>query len=313
MMGTSSSALRRSDEPTSVIRRTANVGSVIDLHTHSRCSDGSETPQRVVELAATAGCSALALTDHDTLAGLEVAGSEADRLGVELVRGCEISCLGGPFGSEAREVSTHVLVYFVPEEETPLHAELERLRSDRLTRNRRLVDRLGELGVAVDYDRIVAEAGGEPGLGRPHFAKALVESGVAEDTSDAFDRWLGQGGLAYVAKARLRPHEAAEIARASRAVAVLAHPLSLGLALGELSSFVGELAGAGFGGIEAIYGSYEPAKRRELEALASHHGLVATGGSDFHGTFKPGLSVGEGLGDLSVSDSVLESLAARVA
>ena len=285
---------------------------MIDLHTHSNVSDGSEVPSAIPELAAAAGCSAVALTDHDSLAGLAEAAASAARVKVELVPGCEVSCVKPKVagGAEVRG-SVHVLCYFVEEGDGPLQDELRALRDDRRRRNMALIERLAELGVPVSWDELVAEAGGEAGVGRPHFARVLVRHGAAEDIQDAFDRWLADGGPAYVPKARLQAPEVTRLARASGGVSVLAHPLSLGLEPGVLESVVGELAEAGLTGMEATYGAYGTDDRRLLGAMADRLGLVASGGSDFHGTFKPGLSVGTGTGDLKVPDSVLEELAAR--
>jgi predicted metal-dependent phosphoesterase TrpH len=285
---------------------------VIDLHTHSNVSDGSEPPGRIPELAAAAGCRAVALTDHDSLAGLADAAAAAAGLGVELVPGCEVSCRkpAAPGGGRVTG-SVHVLCYFVEEGEGPLQDELRALRADRRTRNAALVERLDELGVPVSWEEVVAEAGGEEGVGRPHFARVLVRHGHAEDIGDAFDRWLADDRPAYVPKARLGADDVARLARASGGVAVLAHPLSLGLDPPKLGSLVHELAEVGLSGIEAVYGSYLPDERRMLGDLARRAGLVATGGSDFHGTFKPDLSVGVGRGDLDVPDDTLAALADR--
>lgn len=284
---------------------------VIDLHTHSSVSDGSETPARVMALAAAAGCSAVALTDHDSVAGLPEAAAAAAASGVTLVPGCEVSCVGPvPDGAEVAS-SAHVLVYFAGGDGGPLDEELAALRRDRHRRNLALVERLQELGVPVRYEAVVARAGHEAGVGRPHVAAELVALGAAEDVDDAFDRWLGTGRPAHVPKARLAPADVADVARRSGGLAVLAHPLSLGLTPPTLDRYVGELAAVGFAGLEAVYGRYRPEERRMLEQLARHHGLVATGGSDFHGRFKPDLAVGTGLGDLRVPDDRLEQLAAR--
>lgn len=285
---------------------------MIDLHTHSSVSDGSEAPARIPELAAAAGCSAVALTDHDSLDGLAEAAEAAARVGVTLVRGCEVSCRKPVLADGTRPGgSVHVLCYFVEGDEGPLQDELVKLRGDRRERNRHLVERLRELGVDCSWDEVVAEAGTEAGVGRPHFARVLVRKGVAVSVDDAFDRWLADGRPAYVPKARVDPPQVAALARASGAVAVLAHPLSLGLEPAVLESVVTELAGHGLGGLEAVYGNYSPDDRRRLRRLAERAGLVATGGSDFHGTFKPDLRVGTGLGDLDVPDDALEALAAR--
>jgi hypothetical protein len=277
---------------------------VIDLHLHSTASDGTDPPEVIPELAAAAGCQAIALTDHDTLSGLPIASARAVELGVELVRGCEVSCA---FGG----ASAHVLVYFVEEDEGPLHEELARLRADRVERNHQLVHRLVALGIPLTYEEVVATAASEESLGRPHFAAVLVDKGAADSIPDAFDRWLGHGQPAYVPKARVHPADIARVARASGAVCVLAHPFTLDLPPDELDRAVGDLAAAGFGGIEAYYANYQLEQRRLLIDLAARHDLVATGGSDYHGTVKPGLSVGTGRGDLKVPNNVLERLDAR--
>jgi len=278
---------------------------VIDLHTHSTCSDGTDPPEAIPELAAKAGCRAVALTDHDNLSGLAAARARADELGLQFVNGCEVSCL-------FKDRSAHVLCYFVDEDEGPLQDELARLRADRVKRNKLLVDKLrNEFGMQITYDEVVAEAAREESVGRPHFAALLVRHGAAESMQDAFDKWLGAGKPAYIPKARVAPEEVARLARASGGVAVLAHPYSLQLGDGALTAAVGELAEAGFSGIEAEYGRYTPDERAELRTLAQRAGLVATGGSDYHGTVKHDLSVGVGQGDLRVPDSMLEDLAAR--
>ncbi len=278
---------------------------VIDLHTHSNVSDGSDPPERIPELAAAAGCTAVALTDHDSLGGLPAARRRADELGLTLVPGCELSCRGPGSGG------MHVLVYFVEDDGGPLAAELVHLRDDRRTRNERLVARLHELGVPIAFDDVVAQAGGSEGVGRPHFAAVLVRMGIAESIDDAFTRYLGAGAPGYVPKARLEGPEVAHLAALSGGVAVLAHPLSLGLEPPALEASVAELAAAGFVGIEALYGNYRPEERQALTRLAHRHGLVVTGGSDYHGTSKPDLAVGTGRGDLSVPEQVLDDLAGR--
>lgn len=277
---------------------------MIDLHTHSRVSDGSEAPGRVVELAAAAGCSAVALTDHDSLGGLDDAGAAAEAAGIRLVRGCEVSCASDTG-------SAHVLCYFIEGRHGPLQDELRRLRHDRAERNAALLARCAELGLPVTTEEVVAEAGGADGVGRPHVAAVLVRNGAASSVADAFDRFLGKGAPAYVPKARLTVGEVAGLATASGAVAVLAHPLSLGLEPDTLERLLAAHAEAGLAGLECHYGRYDPATRRDLVALARRHALVATGGSDFHGAYKPDLAVGTGTGDLQVPDEALADLEAR--
>jgi 3',5'-nucleoside bisphosphate phosphatase len=277
---------------------------VIDLHTHSTASDGTDAPERVAELAARAGCRAFALTDHDTLGGLAAARRRADELGVELVAGCEVSCAFGPR-------SIHVLVYFVDDGEGPLQDELVRLRQDRVARNRTMTTQLQALGLPLTYEEVVAEAAGEDSAGRPHFAAVLVRHGAVESVPEAFDRYLGEGRPGYVEKARVNPAEIAALATASGGVAVLAHPFTLGLDRSDLAAAVGELAAAGLQGVECYYGRYSHDERVGLAELARRFDLVATGGSDHHGAGKPDLTVGTGRGDLKVADKLLDLLAAR--
>lgn len=288
----------------SAIQPTGSLQTVIDLHSHSVLSDGSETPERVVELAGSAGCTAVALTDHDGLDGVPAAAAAARSFGIRLIPGCEVSCAwsGG---------SLHVLCYFIEPGTGPLQSELVRLREDRDRRNLRLVERLRELGVDLSYEEVEREAGGT-GIGRPHFAAVLVRHGAASSAQDAFDRWLGTGRPAYLSKARVEPGAIASLAKASGGLAVLAHPLSLGLEPGDLDRQVAALAEAGFEGLECYYGRYDEDTRRELVALARRHGLVPTGGSDFHGSYKPDLSMGTGTGDLSVPDEVVAELESRL-
>jgi hypothetical protein len=278
---------------------------MIDLHTHSDVSDGSDPPERIPELAAEAGCGAVALTDHDSLAGIRAAGRRAAELGITFVPGCEVSCRSPGGGG------MHVLVYFVDEVESPLTEELGRLRDDRRRRNLALAERLASLGLPLTYDQVVAEAGGEEGVGRPHFAAALVASGAAHSIDDAFERYLAHGRPGYVAKGRLDGAEVARLARQSGGVAVLAHPYSMGIDGPDLARVVGELAVAGFAGIEAVYGRYSPRQRQSLGNLARRFDLIPTGGSDYHGRIKPDLAVGTGRGDLRVADTVLQQLSSR--
>jgi 3',5'-nucleoside bisphosphate phosphatase len=278
---------------------------VIDLHTHSTASDGSDPPEAVVELAAEAACKAVALTDHDTFEGLVAARRRADELGIELVAGCEVSCVA-PRGGVM-----HVLAYFVDTEESPLAEELVRLRGDRRSRNLALAERLASLGIPVTYEMAVERAGSEAGVGRPHFAAAMVAVGVADSTDDAFERVLGNNRPGYVPKARLSGKEVVSLITDSGGVAVLAHPYSLGFESSELAGAVGELAESGFVGIEATYGRYSKRQRQQLTNMARRFDLIATGGSDYHGEHTPDLRVGTGTGDLKVADHILADLDAR--
>lgn len=277
---------------------------MVDLHTHSNVSDGSDSPEEVVELAAKAELSALALTDHDRQDGIEPARRRASELGIELVPGVEISC--------EHSGTMHMLVYFLGPGEGPLQDELSRLQRARETRNERLIARLCELGMPVTLEELLAEAG-PTGAGRPHIAAILVRKGYASSVQDAFDKYLGKGGPAYLDKERLEALPAISLALASGALPVLAHPLSLNLSPSALESAVGELAEAGLAGLEAIYGRYSQDERAGLAVMAARAKLAITGGSDHHGRYKPDLTVGTGRGDLHVPDGALAALRERLA
>jgi predicted metal-dependent phosphoesterase TrpH len=278
------------------------VSGVIDLHTHSDRSDGSDPPGRIVELAHNVGCSAVALTDHDTLDGLPAARTRAEQLGIRLVPGCEVSCIPIAGGG------VHVLVYFVDDPNSRLGVELFRLRDDRRARNEALAGRLQQLGIPVTLEMAAAHAGTVEGVGRPHFARAMVDVGAVATLDEAFGRYLGNSGEAYIPKGRLTVSDVCGLARDSGGVAVLAHPHTVGLEGDALASAVSGMAEAGLGGIEAVYGRYTPRQRNDMSNLARRFGLVATGGSDYHGAAKPDLHIGTGTGDLKVADRVLAQL-----
>lgn len=279
---------------------------MIDLHSHSTMSDGTDTPSEVVRLACDAGLTALALTDHDTLDHVAEARTAADRRGLRLVPGCEISCeLAG------RAPGTmHLLVFFVDDGPGELQDRLAELQVARNERNVQIVEALNAHGVPITVEAVRAQAG--PGsVGRPHIARVLMESGHVSSIQEAFDVWLGKGRPAYFERDRLGPEDAIALAHASGGVCAVAHPGSLELADGALHAFVGELAGAGLDGLECEYGAYPPEERAPFHELARRHGLAPTGGSDYHGDNKPGLSVGVGRGDLRVPDEFLADLESR--
>jgi predicted metal-dependent phosphoesterase TrpH len=279
---------------------------VIDLHSHSTMSDGTDTPAEVVRLAGAAGLSALALTDHDTLDHLAEARTAAAEQGLRLVPGCEISCeLGGRAPG-----SMHLLVFFVDDEPGELQDRLAALQAARNERNVQIVEALNAHGVQITVADVHAQAG--PGsVGRPHIARVLMESGRVASIQEAFDVWLGKGQPAYFERDRLGPEDAVELTHASGGVCAVAHPGSLGLADDELDELVAQLADAGLDGLECEYGAYLPEERAPFHQLARRHGLAPTGGSDYHGENKPGLSVGVGRGDLRVPDEYLGGLESR--
>ncbi|MFP3914764.1 MAG: PHP domain-containing protein [Actinomycetota bacterium] len=284
----------------------------VDLHTHSVVSDGSDTPAEVVRLAASAGLRALALTDHDTLGGLEEAGTAAAGYGIELVPGVELSLDWSGFGPETDEPGgMHLLVLWLEEESGPLQDRLAELRRGRDDRNHSILERLAQLGLDVPMEEVMARAG-EGSVGRPHIAGVMVDRGYVPDIASAFEQYLAQGGPAYVGRTRLRPHEAIDLALRSGGVPVLAHPQTLGYPDdARLEEAVRRLAEAGLVGMESHHAAVKAPRRRILRRMADRLGLAPSGGSDYHGTYKPGMEIGIGCGDLSVPDEFLEGLRRR--
>ncbi len=273
----------------------------VDLHTHSTYSDGSDSPAEIVSAAAAAGLEAVALTDHDNLNGILEAAAAADASEVELIPGVELSCEWQPGGM-------HLVVLWLEPGPGPLQDRLEILQAGRRQRNVELIELLQKLDVDISYEEVMAEAGGT-GVGRPHVAAVLVRKGVVGSIPEAFDLYLASGRPAYVERYRLPPEEAIELARASGAVPIVAHPHTLGMTGTTLDQELRRLARHGLVGLECYYPEYEPETRLELVERARDVGLVPSGGSDYHGTYKPGLEIGRGYGDLSVGREVWQELA----
>ncbi len=248
--------------------------SKVDLHVHTTASDGRYTPAEVVHLAVARGLRALGITDHDSVAGVPEALATAAQghATLEVIPGVEMS-------TETHRGEVHILGYYVNIADADLLALLDRLRDARRTRAQRMVDRLAELGVHVPWQR-VADLAGDGAYGRPHIARVMVELGLVPSTADAFAQYIGAQGPAYVARYKLTPVEATRAVIAAGGVPVLAHPWGI---VG-LEDLVAELMAEGLAGIEAYYRGYPPPVMQELVGLARKYGLIATGGSDFHGT-----------------------------
>ena len=275
----------------------------VDLHAHSTASDGSESPAAVVGLAVRAGLSAVALTDHDTLEGIEEAREEAGKAGIELVPGAEIACQWNRGG-------LHIVVLFLEPGPGPLQDRLAEFRAGRESRNRAISRRLDEIGIDIHHEEVLAQAG-DGSVGRPHFAALLVAKGYVPDIPTAFREYLGSNGVAYATRPLLPPEEVIRLARRSGGVPVVAHPHTVGLNTAEeYAATFRRLAGYGLVGVECHYGEYPAETRRRLEETVRSFGLLPSGGSDFHGSYKPGQRVGVGRGDLAVPDRFLEDLRA---
>jgi 3',5'-nucleoside bisphosphate phosphatase len=253
----------------------------IDLHVHSNASDGTDPPAVVVRRAARANLDVMALTDHDTQAGIAEA-REALPPGLTLIPGMELSCSISPGGRPPAR-SVHLLAYLFDPDDPVLNAETELIRDDRIHRARVMVAKLRELGAPVTWDQVTGIAGGAV-VGRPHIARALAAAGVVETPADAFAKeWIGDGGRAYADRYAPDPARAIALVRAAGGVPVLAHPRSPGYEITD-EVIIG-LAAAGLAGLEVWHPDHDHSERTRLAALASRLGLVATGGSDDHGSF----------------------------
>jgi 3',5'-nucleoside bisphosphate phosphatase len=274
----------------------------IDLHTHTDRSDGTFAPAGLVRLAAQRGLDVVAVTDHDTTEGLEEALAAGSELGVEVVPGVELS-------AEHDGTSIHVLCYWMDVANAPLQEELSRLRDERFRRGERMVEKLRELGLPIEFDRVheIARGGN---IVRPHIAQAMVEAGHVETEKDAFDRWIGDGRPAHVPKHALAPLDALALIRGAGGLCVLAHPGMWGEESSVPEELIESMAGAGMAGLEVDHTDHDPVEREHWRTLADRLSLIPTGGSDCHGTRYDPVRLGTALCD-PASFAALRALARR--
>lgn len=271
----------------------------VDLHAHSTASDGAVSPAELVQAAARADLQAIAVTDHDTIAGNDEAVATGVQLGIRVIAGCELSAYDGDF-------EVHLLALHISDPDA-IRPSLEGFQNERVERGRNIVERLAKLGYPIPIDDVLAEAAGGA-LGRPHIARVLIRAGFASDHRDAFDRLLGAGKPAYVPKPRLDVSDAIGIAQSAGALAVWAHPGREGT-----RERLARLATHGLDGVEVRHPGHTPSDTARLGRLASELHLVPSGGSDWHGATE-GYRV---IGNMHVPKSWLDlqdvRLATRVA
>jgi predicted metal-dependent phosphoesterase TrpH len=257
------------------------------------------------------------VTDHDNDAGCDEAVAAGREWGVEVIRGVEISCdvedLGSRGYAPRSRPTMHLLGYFIPGGENPLSAALADLQYHRANRNRIIVERLNDLGIPVTFEEVEAEAGG-PGsqIGRPHFAAVLVRHGAVPDYQTAFDEYLAKGAKAYIGRKLYAPAEAVGLMLEAGVVPVFAHPFTLNLPLSELERFVNELCDAGIRGLEGYHGDWPLEEQQPLRDMAFARGLIASGGSDYHGSMRPDRGLPGGRHDVVVPPEVLDELRAEI-
>ncbi len=265
-----------------------------DLHAHSTASDGTDAPADLPRLAKQAGLSAIALTDHDTTAGLPEFLDAAKRARIKAVPGIELSADPAIFHTTADDLTEqtprigtlHILGYFIQPDAPYLIEVQARLLQAREQRNPQMIERLNQLGMDIQYDEVTRAAGGNI-VGRPHIGQVMMEKGYVKSIHEAFSRYLGGQGEAYVRKDRLSAEEAITAIHEANGLAVLAHPTQLGLSSpSQLEHAVARLKTLGLDGIETRHSDHTPRDTERFTRLANKLGLITTGGSDYHGSRK---------------------------
>jgi 3',5'-nucleoside bisphosphate phosphatase len=273
---------------------------VIDLHVHSVFSDGTNSPLELVALAEERGLKALALTDHDTVGGIEEFLLATSASSVEAVPGIELS-------AECERGTMHILGYYVDHNCPVLLEKIEKVRTGRETRNLEILKKLNKLGYVLRWSDVEKHAGRDV-VGRPHFAAALMERGLVKSKKNAFDLLLAKGRPAYHERYRYSAEECIDLIRGAGGVAVLAHPATLNLPDIRLRELICDLRDCGLAGVEAYYAEHHPENIKKYAAWAEELGMICTGGTDYHGAMTPDLKLGSGFGGLMIPDEVLAAL-----
>lgn len=272
----------------------------VDLHVHSTASDGSYTPQQLVKAAQKCGLNAFALTDHDTIKGIDDAILAAKGTSLEIIPGVEIS-------TSYKDKEIHIVGLFIDHHNTEfidgLGSEIKR----RSARNELMIKKFNEYGIPISMEEL-ASMFPESVITRAHFATFLTKKGYVEDNNEAFSKYLGDGKPFYIPRERKTTKEAIELIKSAGGVAVLAHPLLYHLTMGEIRELCRELIGYGLTGIETMYSTYKGFDEQNVRAIAKEFNLLESGGSDFHGDAKPHIRLGNGMGNLRINYSYLEKL-----
>lgn len=274
---------------------------MIDLHTHSTASDGTLSPSALVRYAAGKNLRAIALTDHDTVEGLPEAIEAGRAVPIEVVPGIEIS-------AEWQTGTMHILGYFINHTDACFREKIAVLQESRAQRNPCIIKKLQHLGLDIQMQEVVAESGSGQ-VGRPHFAQVLIKKGYVKTPREAFEKYLTKGAKAYVEKYRFNPEDAIALIHKAGGIPVLSHPITLNCnTIAELEQVIKKLTDQGLKGIEAYYPDHDRGMSGICRGIAEKHGLLVTGGSDFHGENFNGIQIGAGKGNLHVPYEVLENL-----
>ena len=269
----------------------------IDLHMHSNFSDGVHPPAKLIEMAKEKELVAVALTDHDILDGIVEMKSAGEAAGIEVISGVELSC---EFGGR----DLHVLGYGVDPANKQFEGMLHQFRETRHKRGIKIIEKLNALGISIEPSEVIANSG-QGALGRPHIAKALVEGGHVGNTQEAFDKYIADGGPAYVPKYKMDPKEAIKFIRGAGGLAFIAHP---GVFLERADASIEDLVAEGFDGIEVYHPTHNDDKRAALKKIADDRGMLVSGGTDYHGF--PGRDLE--LGSVDVTYEIVERIKERL-
>lgn len=277
----------------------------VDLHVHSNKSDGSMTPTELVMLAAEKGLRAFALTDHDTVDGLDEAIDAAlSHPGLEVIPGIELS-------SEYMGKDIHIVGLYLDYHNGDFLDKLHVFQHSRVVRNEKMCGNLREAGIDITFEKLQAEYP-ESVITRAHYARYLLSHGYVQSLPEAFDRYVGDHTRYFVPREKITPVQAVELIKKAHGIPILAHPTLYHMSDAHLEELVTELKEAGLVAMECIYSTYTPAEEREMKRLADRHGLLYSGGSDFHGKAKPKLELGTGYGHLFVPETILDDLKACI-
>lgn len=273
---------------------------IVDLHVHSTASDGTYTPMELIAEAKRAGLSAMALTDHDTTAGIKDAMSAAEKENIELIPGIELS-------TDYKGKEVHIVGLYIDVENKKLSEQTAAFRKCRDNRNEEIVAALQKEGFAITMEALKAE-NPDCVITRANIARFLYNHGMIKSVQEAFDKYIGDGGRCYVNRFKVSPSDAVRLIKQAGGIAVLAHPLLYHMSTVNLQKLIDELKEAGLDAIEAIYSTYSTGEEQLMKRTAKENGLLISGGSDFHGSNKPRIRLAVGYGQLYIPYSVLEEL-----
>ena len=275
----------------------------IDLHVHSDKSDGSLSPSDLVSYAIKQGVSAFALTDHDTVDGIDEAIAASKGTSVTVIPGIELST-----AYEGKDI--HIVGLFIDKEQPAFRERIGRFANARINRNLEMCDKLTEYGMPITYDELTA-AFPDAVITRAHYARLMMQKGYVKSLKEAFERYIGDYGPCFIPRKKITPEEGVRFILSANGLPVFAHPMQYGMGDAKLQQLIDSLKEAGLIAIEAIYCTHTPSEEAKLCKLARENGLLISGGSDFHCKAKPGLELGTGYGRLHVPQEVLDNLIAK--